>query len=391
MRAIKQSGMDALYFRWNDDRSLLRDCDGYVFPGGFSYEDRGRSGMVAARDPLLEIIGQEAEKGKVVIGNCNGAQILVESGLVPVDGHLRMSLAHNAVPAKQGTDFPGFISEWVWITPGCAKDRCATSNWQGAMHVPIAHGEGRFTAVDPDLFEYLEANQQIAFRYCNEQGTVSDQFPVTPNGSTKAIAGICNPAGNVVALMPHPERTPLGKPYFDSVKLWIESKRSFSASAKAPAKYTAAAIEPAPEACGLEVFIDTLITNNEERTTEQALKRVLPLVQLHQWQYYTVATESALKQLLADLTIFNVNKQRSFVRVSGQLFRWHHDSKSLQAAEPADQKVFATDIRLVRIDRSHSDRSGVCYGLTKIQPSALTPRALEVLGNPHASHLYQLA
>src|SRR3990167_3928274 len=83
LRAIKESGMDTLFFRWNEDRSKLKDVDGYFIPGGFSYEYRGRSGMVAARDPLMEFIGQEAEAGKVVIGNCNGAQILIESGLVP--------------------------------------------------------------------------------------------------------------------------------------------------------------------------------------------------------------------------------------------------------------------------------------------------------------------
>src|SRR3989344_5848763 len=111
LRAVKQAGMEAVSFRWNDDRSKLKDIDGYFIPGGFSYEDRGRSGMVAARDPLMEFIGQEAEAGKVVIGNCNGAQILIESGLVPIGKELSMSLARNAIKTADAFVSPGFLSE----------------------------------------------------------------------------------------------------------------------------------------------------------------------------------------------------------------------------------------------------------------------------------------
>ena len=147
MRAIRNAGMEAVYFRWNDDVSRLKDIDGYFIPGGFSYEDRGRAGMISARDPILEFIKEEAAKGKVVIGNCNGAQVLIESGLVPNAQGLQMSLAHNAVDGEA----TGFLSEWIWCTPSCAQDRCATSDWTGAMHMPIAHGEGRFTTTDKAL------------------------------------------------------------------------------------------------------------------------------------------------------------------------------------------------------------------------------------------------
>ncbi|MEK7122568.1 MAG: phosphoribosylformylglycinamidine synthase I, partial [Patescibacteria group bacterium] len=218
LRALKQAGMEAMFFRWNEDRSKLKDVDGYFIPGGFSYEDRGRSGMVAARDPLMEFIGQEAENGKVVIGNCNGAQILIESGLVPIGKHLDMSLARNVVAGAA----VGFLSEWVWITPACKVDRCVTSGWSGTMHLPIAHGEGRFTTRDKDLLEELKKNDQIAFRYCDEEGKASEDPMITLNGAVYAIAGICNPAGNVVALMPHPERTPNGTPYFAAMKKWIK-------------------------------------------------------------------------------------------------------------------------------------------------------------------------
>ena len=220
LKAVKQAGMEAVFFKWNDSKENLEGIDGYFIPGGFSYEDRGRSGMVAARDPLLQFLHEENERGKVIIGNCNGAQILVESGLIPLDKGLKMSLARNALSDQS----VGFISEWVWITPTCKRDRCATADWEGVMHLPIAHGEGRFTTKDKDVWKEIKKNDQMAFSYCDASGKVSDDPVVTPNGSEFSIAGICNPAGTVVALMPHPERTENGKPYFESMKRWIERR-----------------------------------------------------------------------------------------------------------------------------------------------------------------------
>ncbi|KKW40802.1 MAG: Phosphoribosylformylglycinamidine synthase I [Candidatus Peregrinibacteria bacterium GW2011_GWA2_54_9] len=220
IRAVRRAGMDALYFRWNDDTEKLKDVDGYFIPGGFSYEDRGRAGMVAARDPLMDFIRSEAKEGKPVIGNCNGAQILVESGLIPLGEQLQMCLARNVV----GGEAVGFLNEWVFITPTCARNRCVTSDWEGVMTLPIAHGEGRFVTKDSGLIDELRKNDQIAFSYCDAQGNVSEDPVTTPNGSAFAIAGICNPAGNVVALMPHPERTEGGSPYFVSLKRWVQNK-----------------------------------------------------------------------------------------------------------------------------------------------------------------------
>lgn len=220
LRAVRKSGMEVKEFRWNDSREKLKDVDGYFLPGGFSYEDRGRAGMIAAHDPLMDFLREESKRGKVIIGNCNGAQILVESGLIPFGEHLDMALARNRIP--------DFFNEWVWIKRTCARDRCATSDWEicgepcRTMLVPIAHGEGRFTTRDPDLIGELKKNDQIAFQYCDKDGNVSEAS--NPNGSVESIAGICNPAGNVVALMPHPERTANGDPYFLSLKSWLQKK-----------------------------------------------------------------------------------------------------------------------------------------------------------------------
>ena len=385
LRAIKDSGMDAIFFRWNDDRTKLKNVDGYFIPGGFSYEDRGRSGMVAARDPLMQFLHEEAAAGKTIIGNCNGAQILIESGLIPLDTGLAMSLARNAV--KQNGDFsaPGFLSEWVWIKPSCTADRCATSNWEGTMHLPIAHGEGRFITTDPEVISELKKNNQIAFQYCSEDGVVSEDPAVAPNGSILAIAGICNPAGNVVALMPHPERTPLGKPYFDSLKKWIEKGRS-PVTKHAWRKSSWKLPDRAPS--GTEIFIDTIIVNNEERTVEQAARRVLPNLKLKQWKYFSLTSKKP-EELLGDLAVFNPNKERAFIRQGSSVTRWSADE---QKGVPVTTPVFAGTLLLRKdLPETSPDESGICYMVQNISDTDLQKRALlEIFANPHASTLERI-
>ena len=203
VRCFMRNGFDPFVFRRNDSHEKLEGVDGYFIGAGFSYEDRGRAGMVAARDPLFRFLHEEAARGKVIVGHCNGCQVLVESGLIPLGSGLRMSLARNVTGCKlkvegsssrrdsafnsQRSTFnttkwyaPGFINEWIHITPSCARDRCATSDWQGVIQIPIAHGEGRFVTKDPELIAELEENDQVAFRYCDAAGNVSDDPTVKP-------------------------------------------------------------------------------------------------------------------------------------------------------------------------------------------------------------------
>lgn len=389
LRAIKNAGMEAVFFRWNDDIARLTDVDGYFIPGGFSYEDRGRSGMVAARDPLMKFLHEESAHGKTIIGNCNGAQILVESGLIPLNLGLRMSLARNAVE-KDGTfQGVGFLNEWVWIRPTCAKDRCATSNWEGTMHLAVAHGEGRFTTRDPDVIVELKKNHQIAFQYCDEAGNVSEDPVVTPNGAMFAIAGLCNPAGNVVALMPHPERTPGGDPYFQSFKRWLERGRAPAKEASASAwKWKVEDRKPH----AVEIFIDTIITNNEERTVEQAARRVAPSLTLKQWKYLALPGETH-ESILKHIGNFNPNKERAFVRIQGKMHRWNSDAKRTEVMT----EEILQGISLLRRDipdtgiMGEGSESGVCYSCMNVTESDLTkPALLEVFANPHASILERL-
>lgn len=393
IRAIKESEMKAAFIKWNDDPKKISEqkFDGYFLPGGFSYEDRGRSGMIAARQPIMDFLRDEAAKGKVIIGNCNGAQILVESGLIPLGKGLQMSLARNALMSGQNARMTGFLSRWIWIRRSCDAPRCATSNWEGVMHLPIAHGEGRFTTEDKDLIAELKRKRQIAFSYCDAEGNVSVDPDITPNGSMEAIAGICNPEGNVVALMPHPERTQSGKPYFDSVREWIAAGRGKPASMQKPAPKKHLIGQHASR--GLEIFIDTIIVNNEERTLEQALHRLLPAAKLKQWKY-RAEPEGDVRSILSDITFFNANKERAFIRRNGQLFQWNAEKKEERALPGHQTHNLFGGTALLRKELpepAEETEHGICYVCSDADESALDRSDVqEIFANPHASSLERL-
>jgi phosphoribosylformylglycinamidine synthase subunit PurQ / glutaminase len=395
LRCFWRNGFDAFVFRWNDSKEKLKEVDGYFIGAGFSYEDRGRAGMVAGRDPLFDFLHEESAKGKVIIGHCNGAQVLVESGLVPVGDKLRMSLARNAIKEKDNWHSPGFLNEWIYITPACNRDRCAASDWNGNMRIPIAHGEGRFITKDPDLISELEKNDQIAFRYCDAEGNVSADSPVTPNGSTDAIAGICNPAGNVVAMMPHAERTVDGDVYFESIKRWIEGNHVILSEASSPQRTSEVEgpniAKRAPS--NLEIFIETIIVNNEERTVEQAAKRISSNLELKQFRYMSLKNKSA-EDILTTISIFNPNKEIAYIRKSDKESKWYEWDNSKKTMEPTDNPI--SDVSLIRRDEpdmnaeslGKGSETGVCYSINNVSKDDLNdPKLQEIFGNPHASVL----
>lgn len=385
MRSIKQAGMKPLYFRWNDDTTRLKDVDGYFLPGGFSYEDRGRAGMVAGRDPIFDFLKQEAAKGKPIIGNCNGAQVLVESGLIPNATGLQMSLARNVSGGKA----TGFLAEWIFITPTCQQDRCCTSDWEGVMHIPIAHGEGRFTTKNKALWDELLENNQVVFSYCDPEGNPSESEVFTPNGSEMSAAGICNQEGNVVALMPHPERTPNGIAYFESLKRWIESHPPKEAHLPISQSTNQPVDLARRKPKDVELFIDTIITNNEERTVEQAAKRFADTITIKQLKYLSVP-KGKEGDVLSNLTRFNPNKEIAYLRRGTSFTKWDADAKQEVAVDP----VLKAGTTLLRRDNPDTgslgkgSESGVCYVCSGVSPEELSSSLLlEVFGNPHASSI----
>ncbi len=203
-RAIKNSGMDSFIYRWNQWQEL-RDSlpDAYVLPGGFSFQDRVRAGAVAAKERIMDLVFTEAAEGKPLLGICNGAQILVESGLVPgwERGRIESALAANHITGRSG-----YLSRWVFLHVASKAQRICPwlgNTGNGVIPLPIAHAEGRFVFSEENRGR---ASKSAALKYCDEEGIESSDYPINPNGSFLNLAGIMNDRGNVLAMMPHPER-----------------------------------------------------------------------------------------------------------------------------------------------------------------------------------------
>jgi phosphoribosylformylglycinamidine synthase len=202
--AVRSVGLEASLFRWNDDPSLLEETIAVILPGGFSYQDRIRAGVVAAKDRIMDKLEELARGGRPLLGICNGAQVLVESGFIPGIHWERVDLA---LAPNRMADREGYYCDWTYLMR--EKSACV---WTGAIDeggivpIPVAHAEGRFVTEDADLLEEIKRNGQVALRYCTGTGDIDPAFPVNPNGSMENMAGVCNREGNVLAMMPHPER-----------------------------------------------------------------------------------------------------------------------------------------------------------------------------------------
>ncbi|HEX7077022.1 MAG TPA: phosphoribosylformylglycinamidine synthase I [Candidatus Eisenbacteria bacterium] len=206
VRALEAVGIEAAIVRFNEPASVLSEFDAYLLPGGFAFQDRIRAGAVAAKLPAVERIARESESGKPVVGICNGAQVLVEAGLVPGlrPGRVEAALAPNRAPRR-----PGYLCRWIRVRAGEGPGRGTFTSALAAGEVvplPIAHGEGRFETADPDVRAAIEGEGLALLRYVAADGAPARAYPDDPNGSMLQAAGLTNRAGNVLALMPHPER-----------------------------------------------------------------------------------------------------------------------------------------------------------------------------------------
>jgi phosphoribosylformylglycinamidine synthase len=187
LRAVARAGGDAFLLDYRS--ASLEGAVAVILPGGFSYGDYLRSGAIARFAPVMQAVREHADQGGVVIGICNGFQILCEAHLLPG------ALLHNA--------HQRFAARPVDVRIERVDTACTGGFEPGeVVRIPQAHGEGRYAAA-PATLDALERDNQVVLRYVRVEGS---DLPHNPNGSDRDIAGICNAAGNVVGFMPHPER-----------------------------------------------------------------------------------------------------------------------------------------------------------------------------------------
>ena len=190
-RAVSETLKSPVEMVWHEERSFASEPDLVILPGGFSYGDYLRSGAMAACSPIIEAVRRHAESGKRLLGICNGFQVLTETRLLP-----------GALLANTSTTF---ICRKCWLRVEQTNNRFTSGLKKGAIvQYPIAHHEGLFFLPKDDLAE-LEKEGRVVFRYADPaSGEAGEKF--APNGALNGIAGICNKEGNILGLMPHPER-----------------------------------------------------------------------------------------------------------------------------------------------------------------------------------------
>lgn len=186
--AVGRAGAEAV-FLWHADKEL-RGADCVILPGGFAHGDYLRAGAIARFAPLMEAVAEHARGGGLVLGICNGFQILCEAGLLP-----------GALLRNRDLQFR--CQDTTLLVEPTESPFLATIPAGSRLRIPISHGEGRYFA-DPATLAGLERGHQVALRYCSPEGDLDDAH--NPNGSLSHIAGIVNKAGNVLGMMPHPER-----------------------------------------------------------------------------------------------------------------------------------------------------------------------------------------
>jgi len=201
-------------YLWHKEKDL-KGADCVILPGGFTYGDYLRPGAIASLSPVVESIIKFAREGGLVLGICNGFQVLTEADLLPGALYLNLSLQFRCV-------FTHLLVE---------NSQTPYTKLAGkkVLKIPVAHGDGNYYA-DPETLKRLEKENRIVFRYCTPEGEITRE--ANPNGSLVNIAGICNEEGNVLGMMPHPERageeilgSSDGKIIFDSIlEFWGEKR-----------------------------------------------------------------------------------------------------------------------------------------------------------------------
>ncbi len=388
-RAAQKNGFEAEIIRWNEV-DKIGAYDAYVLPGGFSFEDRGRAGAIASREPIFEALRSEAAQGKVILGICNGAQMIVESGLIPVENDpLPFALADNVRRDKEnhvmGT---GYYNTWCAMKPE-RTDTAFSSGTDAILNVPVAHGEGRFTTRSTAAQAVLENGSQVAYRYCDAEGNTATTYPENPNGATAAVAMIVNTEGTVGAVMPHPERYPLecnGDQIFAAMHAWVSADKSPSAvmigDLSGQALPDIQAFETPQGAVVLEKRL--IITDNEEFSVKQAAQDLVGRSFELEKSFVYVVTGANKAELVETGLIANPNKETlvDFVPKDTQLLtELYEDDPALHLADQLSEQLGKT-ITVRRLKAWNFEAT-----VTTVETETVLKNGL--LCNPNSGQIYQ--
>lgn len=217
--ALELAGAEAERVHINriiEDKKLLDKFQILVFPGGFSYGDDVAAGKILANQVvqhLSEVVQEFIDDGKLVLGICNGFQVLVKAGILPGGGSAELQQEVTITYNDSGK----FEDRWVYLAP--QTEKCIFIEPGRQIYLPVAHAEGKVVTKDETTLEELKSQGHIAFKYVDENGQEGD-YPVNPNGSVDSVAGLTDTTGRVLGLMPHPERhvRPTQHPHWTRLK-----------------------------------------------------------------------------------------------------------------------------------------------------------------------------
>lgn len=398
MLAVKRAGMEPVEFLWNEAREKLDAMDGFIIIGGFSYEDRSRAGIIAALDPVMQEIKTQSEKGKPILGICNGAQILVETGLVPgiENAKIGMALAENKRIAEGKILGTGYYNAWVNMRVSDEYQRNAFTRHltpKNILHIPIAHAEGRFI-MTPALLEEIKAQGLNVFQYCDEKGNIIDQFPINPNGSIANIASISNKMGNVMAIMPHPERTENGDAIFQSMRDYIAEGH---AEQTVPLYYypRRATISPYQKSSQHhECIVQLMITDNHALTVQNTLRHLGIPVTVKRQVHWEIDCDSldVLQQIKQSGLLYNDRKEFELApeevrraKSGAVLVRAKEDLLGRQKLQTLQDHFLIQGVRCIQhgiLWQFSFENATICDQLDKILQT-------HIIFNPYAHECYQ--
>lgn len=317
--AVKRANMEPVEFLWNESREKLRQMDGVIIVGGSSYGDRPRPGVIAALDPVMQEIKSLSELGKPILGVGNGAHILVESGLVP-------GLENNYVGIAL-TDNKGVIGDRIFPSSYCNASlyiRLSNHYQRNAftrhavgkvLSMPIATSAGCF-AMTRALLQEIEMQGLNVFQYCDGTGNVTEEFSINPSGSIANMAAISNKKGNVLAMIPHPERSADGDGIFQSMRDYIATGRVEQVSSLNyyPRKPAVLSYQRPPSGDNqvFEFITELIATDKDAQVVQDALRHLgLPVMvkrQIH-WEI-ECNDQKAFQQIKQSGILFDENKEQ---------------------------------------------------------------------------------